>query len=174
MTRKTPLLLAAQCAVLLGIVWFWAPSPLRSDDTPIIVRDGSIVIESVGGDVRQWKRAGAMLTHPDGAKAMAALEVSGPGAKADTCAGRQHCFVEMTWSGGFAVRIHPVANRKGLVIESTVPFDDSRWDKSGAIWRFQLPADSQFLQATIVDRQRGGQATTICSGKGCAVRIHFQ
>ncbi|MBI5282823.1 MAG: hypothetical protein HY858_14155 [Candidatus Solibacter usitatus] len=158
--------------VLAGTTWHIASA--QGGDTPIIVSDGSIVIRPESGGLNGWSGEGKnAIRHPDDQKALAELEVTGPGAKAATCAAKGHCAVVLRWSGGETITITPRANRRGLRIESSVDFDDARWTKSDGEWRLPLPASSAPV-VTIADRQGGGQEETICEGKGCSVRLHYR
>jgi hypothetical protein len=166
MSIRTSLLALAGASLCAGVA--------QAGDTPIIVRDGSIVIESRLGGLNGWSGQGRnAIHHPDGAKSLAELQVTGPGARNATCEAKGHCAVVLRWSSGETVTITPRANRKGLRIESSVPFDDARWSKSDGQWRLPL-SESSAPTITITDRQGGGQEETICSGKGCGVEVHYK
>jgi hypothetical protein len=167
---------AAAGCVMMAALWLATRVLAFGADTPIIVRDGSIRIENPGGDLKNWKKVGsAVLDHPDGAASLRGVEVSGPGAQGATCEGKGRCVVEMTWSTGQSVRIvsKQNGNKGARLVISGVSFDDPGWDKSGAEWRFDLPAGA-VPTVTISDQSTGGQAQTICQGNGCRVLVHYQ
>lgn len=164
------------CVAALAALWLVPRLRAQGSDSPIIVRDGSIVIENRGLDMKEWRSAGrAALDHPHPDKALGEVEVTGPGAQNASCAQRGRCVVEMRWSTGQAIRI--VARQggsRGLRLEASgLNFDDEGWDKSAPAWRFTLP-DGAEPAVTIRDRSTNGQPEKICQGKGCAVLVHYQ
>ena len=166
---------AAACA-LISVLWL-APRLLAfGADSPIIVRDGSIRIENQGGNLNNWTSVGnAALDHPNGSGTLRGVEVSGPGAQNATCEGRGRCVVEVRWSTGQTIRVAARQNgNQGVrLAASGVTFDSPGWNKSGAEWRFDLPAGA-VPTVTIRDQSTSGQGQTICQGNGCRVLVHYQ
>ena len=161
-------------AAMAGVLLLSAIAFAQGGDTPVIVRDRSISIRPATGSLNDWKPIGrGEFEHPNQAKRMAAVEVTGPNSRNATCAGRGRCLVEMTWSTGQSVQILARAGGRGLSLFCSIPFDDPGWDKSTPEWRFLLPADATSV-VTIRDRSTNGRAETVCSGKGCQVTIHYQ
>jgi hypothetical protein len=167
---------AAGCLALAGLAWMARPA-LAQGDSPIIVRDGSIIIEPDQGSLGDWQLTAGnrVIRHPSGTRRLDAVEPSGTGAANDTCANRAHCRVVFTWSDGSRVVVQPVGNRQGLLVESSTPYTDPSWNRSGPSWTRTLPAGTTFTNVTIVDRDaQGAQPREICRGQGCAVRMFFR
>ena len=176
MNRTKYTLCAATLAGLLPAIWLASNAPAQPSDSPIIVRDGSIAIENRGGQLNRWRAAGrAAMEHPDTGKSMGSVDVTGPGARNATCAGRGRCVVEMRWSTGHVIRVVAMqSGSKGLRVEAAgVTFDDPGWDKTTPVWRFRLP-DNAIPTVTIRDQSTNGQPETVCQGKACQVIVHYQ
>lgn len=173
MNRRECALGIAACAGLAMALWL-APKAAAQPDSPIIVGDGSIVLQNRGGNLATWTVVNpSTLAHPDASKTMAVVEVTGPGAKNDTCAGRNRCVVEVRWSSGHTIRV--VANQNGSkamrLVSSGLTFNDPGWTKGAPVWRFRLPGGAT---PTVTISDAGGAATTICQGAGCQVIVHYQ
>ena len=146
----------------------------QGTDRPIIIRDGSIKIKPEAGNLSEWTKSNPkMLAHPDQNGSLAKVEVTGPGAQDESCSGRGRCVVEFQWSTGEYVRIISTQGGKGLNIETSVDFDDAKWNKKSAEWSYPLPKGAK-PTVTIADRETDGTPKVICQGKGCKVRIHYQ
>ena len=161
---------------LLTVVFWFSTAVLAQDlaaDTPIIVKNGSIEIQSEGVDLATWTSVDNKTRHhPDQGKALGVIEVTG-GQNA-TCSDRGRCLIVAKWSSGHTVRIVArAAGSRGLRLESSVKFSDSKWDKTTPAWKFPLPANTT-LTVTITDQDTGGSPQTLCSGATCGVRVHYQ
>jgi hypothetical protein len=159
---------------LAGLAWMARPA-LAQRDTPIIVRDGSIVIEPDEGSLSDWRMGpgGRTIFHPNGNRRLDAVEPSGAGAANDTCANKGNCRLVFAWSDGSRVVVQTVGNGRGVFVESSTPYTDSSWNRSGSSWTRTLPEGTTFTNVTIMD-QGAGQAREICRGRGCAVRIFYR
>jgi hypothetical protein len=167
------------CAATLGglLCAVWLPSIVSAQpDSPIIVRDGSIEIQNQNGNMSQWRVANrTTLEHPDQTKTMGVVDVTGPGARNTSCAGRGRCVVEIRWSTGQVIRVVAAqAGSRAMRLEAAgVTFDDPAWNKTTPVWRFTLPANAT-PTVTIRDQSTNGQAQTVCQGRGCSVTVHYR
>ena len=178
MNRSRSALGVAACVALLSATWLVKSSHALLADTPIIVSDGSIVIQSPGVNLADWQPQGnARLDHPDSGKTMRTITVTGPNAVSGTnCEGKSKCTIEVTWSTGQGIRIVAKNNdNRGVQLEAiNAPFDNAGWNKSSAqSWRFTLPAGAV---PTITLRGQGNNNTpqTVCRGAGCSVSVSYQ
>ena len=95
-------LAAAAVSLILGYllreaVYKWKP---WEDDTPIIVRDGSIVITSVGQPLNSFSMPDPkVLIHPKTDAKLGKLKVDGE-LKGFPCKDTKQCGVELVWSTG--------------------------------------------------------------------------
>jgi hypothetical protein len=113
MTDNLPRRLSTKTLVLLGILTFLAGCIVcclsskafesffeDGGDTPIIVRDGSIVIASKGADIEKYSRLGDnLIVHTHHGKALGAVKVNG-NRQQPACASTQLCAYEFVWAYG--------------------------------------------------------------------------
>src|SRR3974377_861297 len=120
--RKYVVWTLAGFGLLTFVLWFSAAGAASTFfcDTPIIVKNGSIVRESQGVDFSTWAKIDKhTMHHPHQDKAFGDVEVTG-GQNA-TCSGKGRCVITAQWSTGQKVRILALAaGSKGLRLESSV------------------------------------------------------
>jgi hypothetical protein len=174
MNRSHCALGAAACAALLSATWLVSSSQAQAD-TPIIVSDGSIVIEDPGGDLNAWSAQGAnMLVHPQGNKRMGSVEVTGPGAISETCSNKGLCVIRISWSTGQSVRVFAAqGGNRGLRLGlQGAAFNSPNWSKSSKRWSLPLEPGAE-PTVTIRDESTNGQPKVICKGTGCRVLVRY-
>jgi len=176
--RKCLFWTLAGLGLLTAAFWFstlvMAQDQDVGGDTPIIVKNGSIVIQSQGVDLASWVAVDDnTMNHPHQNKAMGTVEVTGGGSNT-TCSGRGRCVIVANWSTGQTVRV--VARNggsRGLRLQSSVSLKDANWTKGAQEWKFPLSGKPK-LTVTIVDQDTNGQPQTICTGSKCSIKIHYQ
>jgi len=199
--RTVVWIVVATAAVSSTIVYLARESIARfleGDDTPIIVRDGSIVITSVGEKLADFSKPDPKVRlHPRINAKLGKLKVDGQ-LKGSPCANTKECGVELVWSTGttgqadykeFIVVVGSNSrDGKTAGIVSSVPFNQylpsevqnpqtGKWEYSYT-WS---PAGETltFRQARLHTkpfREVSALNTPeiICSGPGCRVEFEYK
>lgn len=165
-------------------------------DTPIIVRDGSIVIASKGADINLFSRLGDnLLIHPARGKALGRVKVNGT-QQTSHCPTTQLCAYEFVWTSGSkegqpGYQVYRVylwsgsPQSKGANIYSSVPISSYTYARqdpadsslSTLTW---VPADKSmtFSHASVITvpagTNRPNPPSRLCNTANCRVEFEYR
>jgi hypothetical protein len=163
---------------LAMLLLYGGPSRLEaSGDTPITIKDGSILLRAGGLDAgKTWKVSPAELRHLIATGVLSSLKVTEAGA--DRCAGKALCAVDTTkkWTiqvnyGASSVTISSVASNKGVHIKFSRNIRFPLWHKTGNPdeREFGTHGDGGVITGIAVNN-----GPNICAGKdGCEVDVIY-
>jgi hypothetical protein len=169
MTMRSKLIWATAGGLLvLGAVLVYLYLQVKADP-PILIGDGSMVIESTVplDDILKIVSAHEIVLKKGGKKI---YKVKHTGSlKERDCQGKG-CTIKTTWSNGQYYLV--VIDEGGIKIRTNTDF--GTWDTTSDpyIWRFILPsgATNDALNVT----PSGSPVELLCSGGGCKVRIDYK
>jgi hypothetical protein len=174
---KSKLIWAAVGGLLVLGAWMLFSALQVKADPPILVGDGSMVIES-GMPLAQWdwnSSTPRVITHPNQGKKIHMVKHKGGTAFKD-CKGAGGCTVMATWKSGLSVFTMELSENGGnheVTINSSVPFNDPQWNKTFTYTWICQPDPSMTLDEIKV-KQDQSDWTSLCKNKGCKVEIEYK
>jgi len=139
----------------------------QSGDTPIIILDGSLTIESPAISFDQFTGAGAVRNHPQTSKSVTSVEIAMPGKTQAFPLKNQECIVDITYAGE---HIKFITGRNGSGL-SFSPFTDFTGGHGSA----PLAHKNQNSKISHVTVTRAGtKVFDSDASRGTKVTIHYQ
>jgi len=165
----------------LGIAILLLSSPARmqaSGDTPIVIKDGSILLRPDGLDAGKiWNLISKYeLRHVNTQGTLTSLKIADGGA--DQCAGNPTCGIDTTKSWTIRlvyklriVTISSLSGNKGLRIKFSRKISFDQWTKTGNADEREF-GHGDGLHISSIKVNKG--ATSLCAGKGgCEIDLDY-
>ncbi len=112
--QRLGLLTLTLLSLIAGLAW------AQGSDTPIIISDGSLTIESRGVPWSQFTGTGRTRNHPQASKTVTAVDLTVNGRKQTIPCGNQRCTVTAQY-GRTTITVDTGNNGKGLKITTDFP-----------------------------------------------------
>ena len=166
-------------SLTLAILLLCGPSRIEAQgNTPITVKDGSILLSAGGLDAgKTWTISPAELRHLNANGVLSGLKITEGGA--DRCAGNSTCGIDPAkpWTIQVVynerwVTIASFSANKGVHVKFSPKITFDQWQKTAN------PDEREFGHGEgrhISSIKVNGSATSLCSGKGaCAVELIYR
>jgi hypothetical protein len=154
--------LALVSLLLAGLTW------AQGSDTPIIISDGSLTMESRGVVWSQYTAAGGTRRHPHTAKTVTSVELTVNGRSQTISFANQQCTVTALYSGT-TITVATGGNGKALQVST----DFSKFH-SGATANHMAHNDEHNTIGAITIRKGSQTVFTGTGNGGTRIVIHYQ
>jgi hypothetical protein len=151
---------------------------VKAQSTPILIGDGSIVIESEVPLVpNQYTQiAPNVLRHKDASKTM--HQIMQNGNPKLNCGGHRKCKITAKWDNGFAIEIQESASQGVTITANGTGLDFNHgWEKHRYTWIYRLDSNVKLvdIEGTPDGSPTGPPLTPLCSGPGCTIEMeHYK
>ena len=149
---------------LLAVPLAWTQA-----DTPIVISDGSLTIESRGGPAwSQFTGSGGMRNHPNAGKTVTSVDLTVNGRNQTISFSGQQCTVTVQY-GGTTIAVSTGPNGRGLRVST-----DFSAFHGGANGRILAHNDPNQHMSTISVQKAGANAFNGTGSGHSVITIHYQ